>query len=149
MFRLLVIASLAAVALAANLSAQTPSGGVAADRKAIQSIRIKVRGCVTREADGRYRLTNALLPGDGDAAPVGTAGHAASGRDLSFENSPSFELIGGRLAELLGHMVEVVGITSDTRLNNTDAFHLSIGSSARDNATLTVRSTTTIATTCR
>ena len=64
-------------------------------------------------------------------------------------NSPTFDLIGGRLAGLVGHTIEVVGITSDTKLNNTDAFDSAIGSSARDRATLTVRSVTTIAATCR
>ena len=58
-------------------------------------------------------------------------------------------VLGGRLAGLVGHTIEVVGITSDTKLNNTDAFHSTIGSSARDRATLTVRSVTTIAATCR
>lgn len=149
MFRLTFVASLAVVALTANLSAQTLSSKARADRTAIQSIRIKVTGCVTREADGQYRLTNASLTGDGVAAPVGTVGRSGTGDDLSFENSPSFDLIGGRLTGLVGHTVEVVGITSDTRLNNTDAFHMTIGSSARDRATLTVRSATTIAATCR
>ena len=97
----------------------------------------------------RTRLTNAYSTGEGGPTPVGTTGRGATGDDLSFENSPSFELIGGRLAGLVGHTVQVLGITSDTRLNNADAFHMAIGSSGRDRATLTVRSTTTIATTCR
>lgn len=149
MCRLALVASLAVVALTASLSAQTSSSKARPERKAIQSIRVQVIGCVIREANGRYRLTNAYLTGDGVPAPASTAGHAGTGNDLSFENSPSFDLIGGRLAGLVGHTVEVVGITSDTRLNNADAFHMAIGSSARDRATLTVRSTTTIATTCR
>ena len=38
---------------------------------------------------------------------VGTAG---SGQDVSFENSPTFDLIGGDLNAHLGHKVEVIGI---------------------------------------
>jgi hypothetical protein len=149
MSRLTFAALLAVVALTASPSAQTLSAKAQADRKAIQSIRIKVSGCVTRESNGHYRLTNAFLTGDGVPAPVGTGGRAGTGDDLSFENSPSFDLIGGRLGALVGHTIEVVGITSDTRLNNTDAFHLAIGTSDRDRATLMVRSVTTIAATCR
>ena len=149
MSRLTWVASLAVVALTASLSAQTASSKAQADRKAIQSIKVKVIGCVTREGNGHYRLTKALLSGDGVPSSVGTAGRTGTGADLSFENSPSFDLIGGRLAGLVGHTIEVVGITSDTKLNNTDAFHSAIGSSVRDRATLTVRSVTMIAETCR
>ena len=144
-----LIASLAVVALTAGLSAQATSSKERADRKAIQSIRVNVTGCVARDTNGRYRLTNAFLTGDGAPASVGTAGRDGVGTDLSFENSPSFDLIGGRLTGHVGHTIEVVGITSDTKLNNTDAFHSAIGSSARDRATLTVRSVTMIAATCR
>ena len=149
MFRFTLVASLAVVALTATLSAQEPASKAQADRKAVQSIRIKVTGCVTREANGHYRLTHASRTADGGAAPGGIAGRDGAADDLSFENSPTFDLIGGRLAGLVGHTIEVVGITSDTKLNNTDAFHSTIGSSARDRATLTVRSVTTIAATCR
>jgi hypothetical protein len=62
-------------------------------------------------------------------------GRRGTGDDLSFENSPSFDLIGGQLTGLFGHTIEIVGITSDTRLNNTDAFHSAIGASDRDRAT--------------
>ena len=149
MSRLTPLVSVVILALTASLSAQAPSSKAQADRKAVQSIRVKVTGCVTREANGHYRLTNAFPSSDGVPAPVGTAGRSTAGNDLSFENSPSFDLIGDRLSGHVGHTIEVVGITSDTKLNNTDAFHTAIGSSARDRATLTVRSVTTIATTCR
>jgi hypothetical protein len=149
MSRLTPVVFLAAIALAVSLSAQAPSSKAQADRKAIQSIRVKVTGCVTREANGHYRLTNAFLTSDGVPGSVGTGGRSRAGNDLSFENSPSFDLIGDRLTGYVGHTIEVVGITSDTKLNNTDAFHTAIGSSARDRATLTVRSVTMIAPTCR
>jgi hypothetical protein len=144
-----IIASLAVVALAASLSAQVTSSQERADRKTIQSIRVNVTGCVVRDSHGRYRLTNAFLTGDAAPAAVGTAGRDGVGTDLSFENSPSFDLIGGRLTGHVGHTIAIVGITSDSKLNNTDAFHSAIGSSARDRATLTVRSVTMVAATCR
>jgi hypothetical protein len=137
------------VGLAATLSAQGASSKGQADRKAIQSIRVKVIGCVASgpQAD-HYRLTNAVLSGDTNPSPVGTSGRAGSGEDLSFENSPSFDLIGGHVSAHIGHKVEIVGITSDTRLNNTDSFNSAIGSSARERATLTVRSVKMITATC-
>jgi hypothetical protein len=149
MSRLRPAAFLAIVALTASLSAQAPSSNAPADRKAIQSIRVKVIGCLTREANGHYRLTDAVLSGDGVPSSMNNPGRRGTGDDLSFENSPSFDLIGGQLTRLVGHTIEIVGITSDTRLNNTDAFHSAIGASARDKATLTVRSVTMIAATCR
>ena len=51
--------------LAAALSAQTPSSNGKVDQKTIQSIRIKVIGCVAGGSEaGHYRLTNAVLSGD-------------------------------------------------------------------------------------
>ena len=97
---------------------------------------------------GRYRLTHAVLSGDDIPATAGRVRQAGSGQDLSFENSPSFDLIGSDLKGHLRHKVEVVGITSDTKLNNSDSFSATIGSSAREKATLMVSSVKTIAATC-
>jgi hypothetical protein len=121
------------------LSAQGTSSNSDVNQKTIQSIRVKVIGCVAggREA-GHYRLTDAVLSGDDIASTAGTAGKAGSGQDLSFENSPSFDLIGGRLQAHVGHKVEVIGITSDTKLNNSDSLNAAIGSSTQEKATLTV-----------
>ena len=49
----------------------------------------------------------------------------------------------------MGQKVEVIGITSDTKLNNRDSFSSTIGSSMHEKATLTVSSATMIAATCR
>jgi len=145
-----LIAFLGLVAgLTAAFSAQAPSPRGKADQKTIQSIRINVIGCVVggREA-GHYRLTNAVLSGDDIPSTAGTAGKLGSGKDLSFENSASFDLIGGRVKAHTGHKVEVVGITSDTKLNNSDSFSSAIGSSNHERATLTVTSVRMIAATC-
>ena len=48
----------------------------------------------------------------------------------------------------MGHKVEVVGITSDTKLNDSDSFSSAIGSSTQEKATLTVSSVKMIAATC-
>jgi hypothetical protein len=71
---------------------------------------------------------------------VGTAGKIGSGKDLSFENSLSYGLIGARLKAHVGHEVEIIGITSDARLTNRDAFSSAIGSSKHEKTTLTVDS---------
>ena len=97
---------------------------------------------------GRYRLTNAVLSGDDIPSTAGTAGKAGSGQDVSFENSPSFDLIGDHLKAHVGHKVEVIGITSDTKLNNSDSRHSAIGSSTPEQATLTVSSVKMIAANC-
>jgi hypothetical protein len=132
--------------LVAALSAQAPSSNGEVDQKTIQSIRVRVIGCVAGgPAAGRYRLTDAFLSGDDIPRTVGKAG---SGQDVSFEDSPSYDLIGGHLQALEGHMVEVVGITSDTKLNNSDAFSSAIGSSTHAKATLTVTSVKMMAATC-
>ena len=144
------VASFSLVAgLAAALSAQAPSSNGKMDQKTIQSIRITVIGCVAggNEA-GHYRLTNAVLSGDDIPSTAGTGGKGGSGKDVSFENSPSFDLIGGRLQAHVGHKVEVIGITSDTKLNNSDSFSSAIGSSTHEKATLTVSSVKTIAAKC-
>jgi len=135
--------------LAAALSAQTPSSNGKVDQKTIQSIRIKVIGCVAGGSEaGHYRLTNAVLSGDDVPQIAGTGGKADSGKDLSFENSSSFDLIGDRLKAHVGHQVEVVGITSDTKLNHSDSFSSAIGSSTHEKATLTVGSVKMIAAKC-
>ena len=77
-----LVASVGLVAgLAFAVSAQAPSSNGQVDEKAIQSIRIKVIGCVSdgREA-GQYRLTNAVLSGDDMPSIAGTAGKVGSDR---------------------------------------------------------------------
>ncbi len=139
-----------AASVAVALSAQAPSSNFDAERKTIQSIRVKVTGCVASGREARhYRLTNAFLSGDDVPSTAGTVWRAGSGQDLSFENSPSFDLIGGDLEAHMGHKVEVVGITSDTKLNNRASFSSAIGSSTQERATLTVSALTMIAATCR
>ena len=136
--------------LAVGLSAQAPSSNSKEDPKAVQSIRVKVIGCVRGDAEaGRYILTGAFLSGDDTPPTVRTAGTIGSGKDLSFENSLSYDLIGGRLKSHLGHEVEIIGITSDARLNNKDALSSSIGSSKHEKPTLTVDSLKMRAPKCR
>ena len=145
-----LVASFALVAaLVAGLSAQGTSSNSDVNQKTIQSIRVKVIGCVAGGSEaGQYRLTDAVLSGDDIPSTAGTAGKAGSGQDLSFENSPSFDLIGGRLQEHVGHKVEVIGITSDSKLNNSDALHSAIGSSTPERATLTVSAVKMMAAKC-
>ena len=134
----------------AALSAQAPSSNGKLDQKAVQSIRVKVIGCVEGAAEaGRYILTGAFLSGDDTPSTVGTAGKIGSGKDLSFENSLSYHLIGGRLKPHVGHEVEIIGITSDARLSNRDALSSAIGSSKQEKTTLTVDSVKLLAATCR
>jgi hypothetical protein len=136
-------------ALAAALSAQAPSSNGKVDHKTIQSIKVKVVGCVAGGPEaGRYILTNAFLSGDDVPSTAGTAGKVGSGKDVSFENSPSYDLIGGQLKAHVGHKVEVIGITSDTKLNNTDSFSSAIGSSKHEKATLVVSSVKILAAKC-
>jgi hypothetical protein len=146
-----LVASFGLVAgLATVLSAQAPSSNGTMDQKAVQSIRVKVIGCVAHDAAaGRYSLTGAVLSGDDIPPVVGTAGKRGSGKDLSFENSLSYDLIGGRLKAHVGLEVEIVGITSDARLNNRDARNAAIGSSTHERTTLTVESVKTLAPKCR
>ena len=145
------VASLGLVTgLAAVLSAQAPSSNGKEDQKAVQSIRVKVIGCVAGDAEaGSYVLTGAFLSGDDTPPTIGTAGKIGSGKDLSFENSLSYDLIGGRLKAHVGHEVEIIGITSDARLNNSDARSLAIGSSKHEKTTLTVDSVKMLAAKCR
>lgn len=145
-----LVASFGLVAgMAAALSAQTTSSNVDVNQKTIQSIRVKVIGCVVRSTEaGRYRLTNAVLSGDDIPSTAGTTGKRGSGKDVSFENSSSFDLIGGDLKAHMGQQVEVIGITSDTKLNNTDSFRSAIGSSTHETATLTVSSLKMMAAKC-
>jgi hypothetical protein len=136
--------------LAAALSAQARSSNGKVDQKAVQSIRVNVIGCVAGDAEaGRYILTGAFLSGDDVLSTVGTAGKIGSGTDLSFEHSLSYDLIGGRLKAYVGQEVEIVGITSDARLNNRDALHSAIGSSKREKTTLTVDPVKMLAAKCR
>ena len=81
--------------------------------------------------------------------PSGQRGKIGSGKDLSFENSRSYDLIGGRLKAHLGHEVEIIGITSDARLNNRDALSSAIGSSKHERTTLTVDSVKMLDAKCR
>ena len=136
--------------LTAALSAQAPSSNGKVDQEAVQSIRVKVIGCVEGDAEaGRYSLTGAFLSGDDTPSTVGTVGKIGSGKDLSFENSLSYGLIGARLKAHVGHEVEIIGITSDARLTNRDAFSSAIGSSKHEKTTLTVDSLKVLAATCR
>ena len=147
-----LVASFGLVAgLAAALSAQAPSSNGKVYQKAVQSIRVKVIGCVEGDAEaGRYFLTGAFLSGGNDTpSTVGTAGKIGSGKDLSFENSLSYDLIGGRLKAHVGHEVEIIGITSDARLTNRDALSSAIGSSKHERTTLTVDSVKMLAAKCR
>jgi hypothetical protein len=146
-----LVASFGLVAgLATVLSAQAPSLNGTVDQKAVQSIRVKVIGCVADDAKtGGYSLTGAVLSGDDIPPAVGTAGKRGSGKDLSFENSLSYDLIGGRLKVHVGDEVEIVGITSDARLNHSDARSAAIGSSTHERTTLTVESVKTLAPKCR
>ena len=146
-----LVASFGLVAgLAAVLSAQAPSSNGKEDQKAVQSIRVKVIGCVAGDAEaGRYILTGAFLSGDDTPPTIGTAGKNGSGKDLSFENSLSYDLIGGDLKAHVGHEVEIIGITSDARLNNREARISAIGSSKHEKTTLTVDSVKMLAAKCR
>jgi hypothetical protein len=151
-----LVASLGLVgglAAAATAQASSSNGQVdrnQVDRKTVQSVRVQVIGCVRPHAEtGRYILTDAFLSGDDVPATVGTAGTIGSGRDLSFENSLSYDLIGGRLKAHVGHEVEIIGITGDAILNNRDALSSAIGSSAHEKATLSVDSVKMLAAKCR
>ena len=150
MYRNGLIAFLSLVAgFSAALSAQAPSPRGKADPKSIQSIRISVIGCVVGGGEaGHYRLTNAVLSGDDTPSTARTAATLGSGKDVSFENSASFDLIGGGVKAHMAHKVEVVGITSDRKLNDSDSFSSAIGSSSHERATLTVASVRMIAATC-
>ena len=150
MNRKCLVAFVGLVAWSAVLSAQAPSSNGKLDQKTVQSIRVKVTGCVTgdTEAPG-YILTGAFLSGDDTPPTVGTSGKIGSGKDLSFENSFSYDLIGGRLETHVGHEVEIIGITSDAKLNNTDALGSAGGSSKHQRATLTVESVKMLGAECR
>jgi hypothetical protein len=145
-----LVASVALVAgLVAVLPAQTTSSNGMVNQKTIQNIRVEVIGCVTEGRDaGQYRLTDAVLSGDDIPSTVGTVGKVRSGQDVSFENSSSFDLIGDLLKAHVGHKVEVIGITSDTKLNNRDSLNSAIGSSTPEKATLTVSAVKMMAATC-
>jgi hypothetical protein len=145
-----LVASFGLVAsLAAALSAQVPSSTGKVDQKTIHSIRVKVIGCVASGTEaGRYILTDAFLSGDDTPSTAGTVGKAGSGRDVSFENSPSYDLIGDHLSAHVGHKVEVIGITSDAKLNNSDSLSSAIGSSKHEKATLTASAVKMIAAKC-
>ena len=148
-----LVASFGFVAgLTAITSAQAPAppSNGQVDQKAVQSVRVKVIGCVAgNTATGRYVLTGAFLTGDDTRPTVGTSGKMGSGKDLSFENSFSYDLIGGRLKAHSGHEVEIIGITSDAKLNTRDARSSAVGSSKHERATLTVESMKMVAAKCR
>ncbi len=145
------VASVGLVAgLTALLSAQPPSSNGKVDQNGVHSIRVHVIGCVKGDAEaGRYILAGAFLSGDDTPPKVGTAGRLGSGKDLSFENSLSYDVIDARLKAHVGHEVEIIGITSDARLNNRDALSSAIGSSTHEKTTLTVDSVTMLAAKCR
>jgi hypothetical protein len=56
-----------------------------------QSIRVKVIDCVAGGSEGHHRLTDAVLSGDDIPSTAETVGR----EDVSFENRPSFDLVGG------------------------------------------------------
>ena len=137
------------VGMAAVMSAQVPPSNGKVDPKIIHSIRVKVIGCVARGTEaGRYLLTHAVLSGDDTPSTAETAGKAGSGKDVSFENSPSYDLIGGHLKIHVGHEVEVIGITSDAKLNRSDASRSANSAPKHEQATLTVSSVKMVAATC-
>jgi hypothetical protein len=137
--------------LAAAGPGQAPSSNGRVNPKAIQSIRVHVAGCVEAgdPKAGRYFLTGAFLSGDDVPSTIGTAGRKGSGKDLSFENSATYDLIGGRLKASVGHQVEITGITSDARLNASGAVRSAIGSSTQERTTLMVDSVKMLAAMCR
>jgi hypothetical protein len=144
-----LVASLSLVAgLVAALSAQSSNGKE--DQRTVQSVRVKVIGCVAGDTDaGRYMLADAFLSGDDTPPTIGTAGKIGSGKDLSFENSLSYGLVGSGLKAHVGHEVEIIGITTDAKLNHTDALSSAIGSSQYQRTTLTVESVKVRAAECR
>src|SRR5260370_13692329 len=83
--------------LATALSAQTASSDYGkVDQKIIQSITVKVTGCITAASQaGRYILTDAVISGDDITSTVGTAGREGSEKDVSIEHGPSYDLDGG------------------------------------------------------
>ena len=142
-----LVAGLTAITAA---QAPAPPSNGQVDQKAVQSVRVKVIGCVAGDTEtGRYVLTGASLTGDDTRPTVGTSGKMGSGKDLSFENSFSYDLIGGRLKAHSGHEVEITGITSDAKLNTRDARSSAVGSSKHERATLTVESMKMVAAKCR
>ena len=149
MNRMCLVASLSLVAgLVAVLSAQSSNGKE--DPKAVQSVRVKVIGCVSADGDaGRYILTDAFLSGDDTPPTIGTAGKIGSGKDLSFENSLSYGLVGGGLKPHVGHEVEMIGITTDAKLNHTAALSSAVGASQHQRRTLTAESVKMLAAECR
>jgi len=149
MNRMCLVASLSLVAgLVAVLSAQSSNGKE--DQKAVQSVRVKVIGCVSADGDaGRYILTDAFLSGDDTPPTIGTAGKIGSGKDLSFENSLSYGLVGGGLKAHVGHEVEIIGITTDAKLNHTAALSSAVGASQHQRRTLTAESVKMLAAECR
>ena len=149
MNRMCLVAALSLVAgLVAVLSAQSSNGKE--DQKAVQSVRVKVIGCVSADGDaGRYILTDAFLSGDDTPPTIGTAGKIGSGKDLSFENSLSYGLVGGGLKAHVGHEVEIIGITTDAKLNHTAALSSAVGASQHQRRTLTAESVKMLAAECR
>ena len=57
--------------------------------------------------------------------------------------------MGAGLKAHVGHEVEIIGITSDARLNYSDAVSSAIGSSKQEKTTLTVDSVKMLAAKCR
>jgi len=107
-----------------------------------------VIGCVGHDsAAGRYILTGAFLSGDDARSAVGKAEKIGSGKDLSFENL-SYDLVGGRLKAHVGQEIEIIGVTSDASLNNSDARSSAIDSGKHEKPTLTVESVSMLAAKC-
>ena len=136
--------------LATALSAQTASSDYGkVDQKIIQSITVKVTGCIAAGSEaGRYILTDAVLSGDEIRSTVGTAGKEGFEKDASIEHGPSYDLEGGYPRAHLGHKVEVTGIRGDAKLSSRDPIRSAIGSAKYEKQTLTVKSVKMISAIC-
>jgi hypothetical protein len=71
-----LVAGLTGITLA---QASAPPSNSQVDQKAVQSVRVKVIGCVAGDtAKGHYVLTGAFLTGDDTRPTVGTSGKIGS-----------------------------------------------------------------------
>jgi hypothetical protein len=136
--------------LATALSAQTASSNYGkVDQKIIQSITVKVTGCIAAGSEsGHYILTDAVISGDDVTSTAGTAGKEGSEKDVSIEHGPSYDLEGGYPKAHLGHKVEVTGIRGDAKLSSRDPLRSAIGSAKYQKETLTVKSVKMISALC-
>jgi hypothetical protein len=126
-----------------------PSSNGNADRKTIQSIRVKVIGCV---AGGmKPVITGSQTPFPAamtSRQPPGRWGGQAPDRTFPSRTARRSTSSVGDLKAHMGHEVEVIGITSDTKSNKSASCSSAIGSSTQEKATLTVSSVKMIAAKC-